>query len=73
MINDCLYKALGTLLSIHTFYKSFLGTHCVTATKLDAVDTMGNKRDVILALTELKVQWWRQTLNIQQRYVCKGK
>lgn len=55
MINDCLYKALGTLLSIHTFYKSFLGTRCVTATKLDAVDTTGNERDVILALTELEV------------------
>lgn len=53
-ISDYLYKALCTLLSIHTFYKSFLGTRCVTATKLDAVDTMGNERDVILALTELK-------------------
>ena len=53
-ISDYLYKALRTLLSIHTFYKSFLGTRCGTATKLDAVDTMGNERDVILALTELK-------------------
>ena len=53
--SDYLYKAFGTLLSIHTFYKSFLGTRCVTATKLDTVDTTGNERDVILALPELKV------------------